>query len=201
MSFLSRHRAVKPILQSEANECGLACLAMIANYHRHDVDLTYMRTLFPLSRSGMTLANIVEVAGSLSLDAQGYGLANVGELANLSLPALLHWQGNHFVVLERIAGDTFHVQDPQFGLRLYQRADMERYFSGVALEFEPRIDFSRVESTSTTSFFELFQSIRGLGNVLGQVTVVSLAIGLLALSTPILLEIALDTVILRDPDL
>ncbi|WP_156387697.1 MULTISPECIES: peptidase domain-containing ABC transporter [unclassified Methylobacterium] len=195
MSFLNRRRAVKPILQSEANECGLACLAMIANYHRHDVDLTYMRTLFPLSRSGMTLANIVEVAGALSLDAQGYGLANVGELANLSLPALLHWQGNHFVVLERIVGDTFHVMDPQFGLRLYQRADMERYFSGVALEFEPRIDFSKVESKSATSFFELFRSIRGLGNVLSQVTIVSLAIGLLSLSTPILLEIALDTVI------
>jgi ATP-binding cassette subfamily B protein RaxB len=195
MPSLSRRRSVRSILQSEANECGLACLAMIANYHRHDVDLTYMRTLFPLSRSGMTLASIVEVAGALSLDAQGYGLANVGELANLSLPALLHWQGNHFVVLERIVGDTYHVQDPQFGLRLYERADMERYFSGVALEFEPRIDFKSVQSKTVLSFVDLFRSIRGLGHVVGQITMVSLALGLLALSTPILLEIALDTVI------
>ena len=195
MSFLNRRRAVKSILQSEANECGLASLAMIANYHRHDVDLTYMRTLFPLSRSGMSLASIVEVAGALSLDAQGYALGNVGELANLSLPALLHWQGNHFVVLERIAGGTYHVHDPQFGLRLYERADMERYFSGTALEFEPRIDFSAVEAKSGLSFLDLLRSIRGLSGVLAQITVVSLAIGLLGLATPILLEVALDTVI------
>ena len=195
MSFLARRRAVKTILQSEANECGLASLAMIANYHRHDVDLTYMRTLFPLSRSGMTLSNIVEVAGALSLDAQGYGLANVGELSNLALPALLHWKGNHFVVLERIVGNTYHIQDPQFGLRLYQRVDLERYFSGTALEFEPRLDFSQIESKNALSFIDLFRSIRGLGNVLAQVTIVSLAIGLLALATPILLQIALDTVI------
>jgi ATP-binding cassette, subfamily B, bacterial CvaB/MchF/RaxB len=67
----SRKPRIKTVLQSEANECGLACLTMLANFHRHDISLSYLRSLFPLSQRGMNLAEIVELAGQLDLDAQG----------------------------------------------------------------------------------------------------------------------------------
>ena len=192
---LARRRAVRPVAQSEAKECGLACLAMIANVHRHDIDLSYLRALFPLSQSGMSLGDIVEVAEGLGLDANGFALSNVGELTGVALPAILHWNGNHFVVLERIRAGRYHVHDPEFGLRIYDRADMERLFSGVVLEFQPRMDFARLTAERRLGFVEVFRATRGLGNTVWQISLVSLAIALLALGMPVLLEIALDVVI------
>ena len=192
---LARRRAVVLVAQSEAKECGLACLAMIANYHRHDIDLSYLRALFPLSQTGMSLGDIVEVAEGLGLDANGFALSNVGELSGVALPAILHWNGNHFVVLERVRGGRYHVHDPEFGLRIYDRADMERLFSGVVLEFQPRMDFARLTADRRLGFREVFSATRGLGSTVWQISLVSLAIALLALGMPVLLEIALDVVI------
>lgn len=181
--------------QSEAKECGLACLAMVANYHRHQIDLSYLRALFPLSQSGMSLADIVEVADGLGFDANGFALSNVGELSGVALPAILHWNGNHFVVLERIGRDGYRIQDPEFGLRIYDRADMERLFSGVVLEFQPRMDFARLTAERRLGFMEVFRATRGLSGTVWQICLISLAIALLGLGMPILLEIALDVVI------
>ncbi len=148
---LAPKRRVRSILQNEANECGLAALAMVANYHRHDIDLAYLRALFPLSRNGMTLASIVQLADSLDLDASGYALDGVTELEQVALPAILHWRGNHFVVLEKIARGRYHVQDPEFGLRIYERADVERLFGGVVLEFAPGWTFAPSRSATGSS--------------------------------------------------
>lgn len=193
--ILARRRRIRWMAQSEAKECGLACLAMVANYHRHQIDLSYLRALFPLSQSGMSLADIVEVADGLGFDANGFALSNVGELSGVALPAILHWNGNHFVVLERIGRDGYRIQDPEFGLRIYDRADMERLFSGVVLEFQPRMDFARLTAERRLGFMEVFRATRGLSGTVWQICLISLAIALLGLGMPILLEIALDVVI------
>lgn len=193
--ILAGRRRIRSLVQSEANECGLTCLAMIANYHRHEIDLSYLRALFPLSRAGMSLGDIVELADGLGLDAGGFALGNIDEFATVNLPAILHWNGNHFVVLETIAGGRYHVHDPEFGLRIYERADMERLFSGVVLEFAPRMDFTALKAERKLTFVEIFRSTRGLGNTVWQVALVSVAISLLGLATPVLLQLSLDVVI------
>lgn len=193
---LSPRRRVRSILQNEANECGLAALAMVANYHRHDIDLAYLRALFPLSRRGMTLASIVTLADSLDLDASGYALDGVAELEQVALPAILHWRGNHFVVLEKVAArGRYHVHDPEFGLRIYERADMERFFAGIVLEFAPRMDFRAIKAGDRLKLLDILRTTRGLGGTVWQITLVSVAISLLGLTTPVLLQIALDVVI------
>lgn len=193
--ILAGRRRVRTLVQSETNECGLTCLAMVANYHRHDIDLSYLRALFPLSRTGMSLGDIVELADGLGLDAGGYALSNVSELANVSLPAILHWNGNHFVVLESIKGGRYRVHDPEFGLRLYEQADMERMFSGIVLEFAPRMDLKQFKSERKLTLIELVRATRGLGSTVWQIALVSTAIALLGLATPVLLQVALDVVI------
>jgi ATP-binding cassette subfamily B protein RaxB len=193
--LLTQKQSIKTVLQSEANECGLACLTMLANFHRHDISLSYLRSLFPLSQRGMTLAEIVDLAGQLELDAQGLAITNVAELANLKCPALLHWNGNHFVVLEKIVRGSFHVHDPAFGLRLYAAEDVERHFSGVALEFEPRVKFEAIKAQKRSRFWSVFKACRGIEHVFAVVGVLSFASALFALTTPVFLEIALDTVI------
>ena len=191
----SRKPRIKTVLQSEANECGLACLTMLANFHRHDISLSYLRSLFPLSQRGMNLAEIVELAGQLDLDAQGLAVSNVTELANLKCPALLHWNGNHFVVLEKIVRGAFHVHDPAFGVRIYAAEDIERHFSGVALEFEPRIKFEAIKAAKKSRFWSVFRACRGIEHTIAVIAVLSLASSIFALTTPVFLEIALDTVI------
>ena len=193
--ILSRRRRVRTLVQSEANECGLTCLAMVANYHRHDIGLSYLRALFPLSRSGMSLGDIVELADGLGLDAGGYALSNVSELANVALPAILHWNGNHFVVLESIRAGRYRVHDPEFGLRLYDQADMERMFSGIVLEFAPRMDLKQFKAARKLTLVELIRATSGLGGTVWQIALVSTAIALLGLATPVLLQISLDVVI------
>ena len=194
-SILAGRRRVRSLVQSETNECGLTCLAMVANYHRHDIDLSYLRALFPLSRTGMSLGDIVELADGLDLDASGYALSNVGELANVTMPAILHWNGNHFVVLERISGGKYYVHDPEFGLRIYERSDIERMFSGVVLEFAPRMDFKKLKAERKLTLWEIIRSTRGLGNTVWQISLVSIAIALMSLAMPVLLQLALDVVI------
>lgn len=188
-------RRVRSLVQSEANECGLTCLAMVANYHRHDIDLAYLRALFPLSRTGMSLADIVELADTLGLDAGGYALTNIDELKGVQLPAILHWKGNHFVVLESVRGGRYRVHDPEFGPRLYERADMEQLFSGVVLEFAPRMDLERVRAEKKLTFRAVFRATSGLGSTVWQISLVTVAIALLGLAMPVLLQIALDVVI------
>jgi ATP-binding cassette subfamily B protein RaxB len=186
---------IKTVLQSEANECGLACLTMLANFHRHDISLSYLRSLYQLSQRGMTLAEIVTLAGQLDLDTQGLAISNVAELANLKCPALLHWNGNHFVVLEKIVAGTFHVHDPAFGLRTYSAEDIERHFSGVALEFEPRVKFEAIKAQKKSRFWSVFKSCRGIEHTIAVVATLSFASNLFALTTPVFMEVALDSVI------
>jgi len=195
LSIPGLQRRVKPVLQSEANECGLACLTMLANYHKHDISLSYLRSLFPLSQRGMTLAEIVELAGQLDLDAQGLAVSSIDELKNVRCPALLHWSGNHFVVLEKIERGRFTIQDPAFGTRVYTASDMETYFSGVALEFEPRVQFAAIRREKKSTVWSVFRSCRGIEHTITTVAVLSFAASLFGLATPVFLQIALDTVI------
>ena len=110
---LARH--VPEILQSERAECGLACIAMIAAYHGHDVDLPTLRQRFAFSALGATLREVVEVAGRLDMSSRAVK-APLDALGKLKLPAILHWDFNHFVVLTKITSDgAFWIHDPAIG--------------------------------------------------------------------------------------
>jgi ATP-binding cassette subfamily B protein RaxB len=143
----------------------------------------------------MTLAEIVELGGQLDLDAQGLAVASTQELANIRCPALLHWAGNHFVVLESAANGKFVVHDPAFGMRVYTGSDIEHYFSGVALEFEPRVQFAAIRQAKKSTFWSVFRACRGIEHTITTVAVLSFAASLFGLATPVFLQVALDTVI------
>lgn len=89
------------ILQTEASECGLACLAMIASYHQHQTDLPEMRKRFAISLKGATLEHLIDIADQLGLVSRPLRIG-MGHLSQLNLPAMLHWNLNHFVVLKAV---------------------------------------------------------------------------------------------------
>src|SRR5262249_59201772 len=89
------------ILQTEATECGVACLAMIAGYHGHAIDLGTLRRRHPVSLKGVTLRSLIEVAGDLHLSCRSLRF-EMEALNQLQLPAIIHWDLDHFVVLKRV---------------------------------------------------------------------------------------------------
>src|SRR3954463_14397119 len=100
LNFSSRGR-LPLVRQTEAAECGLACLAMVASFHGHRIDLNTLRRRHPVSLKGVTLRALIQVAGQMNLTARAWRL-ELAHLGQLQLPAILHWDVNHFVVLNRV---------------------------------------------------------------------------------------------------
>ncbi len=88
------------IRQTEASECGLACLAMVANHHGYESDLASLRRRFAISLKGSTLKGLVQIASSMGLGSRAVR-CELSALGELKLPAILHWDMNHFVVLSK----------------------------------------------------------------------------------------------------
>ncbi len=130
-------RRLPVVLQTEAAECGLACLAMIAGYHGHDSDPTALRRRFGFSLKGATLKDLIGVADRIGLASRPVRL-ELDELGMLRTPCILHWDLNHFVVLKSVGRGGIVIHDPAEGVRrLHASAEASRHFTGVALELTP----------------------------------------------------------------
>ncbi|NJD87772.1 MAG: peptidase domain-containing ABC transporter, partial [Betaproteobacteria bacterium] len=126
-------RRVPVILQSEAPECGIACLAMVASYHGYLTDLSAMRVRLSPSLKGITLKNIAQIAEGMGLTSRGVQ-APLEALGKLQLPAVLHWDMNHFVVLVAVKGRRLVIHDPARGRRVMPLDEASRHYTGVAME-------------------------------------------------------------------
>ena len=103
-------RNVPIILQSEAPECGIACLAMIAGHHGIETDLQTMRREHAVSLKGSTLKSLIDIADSMNLAARPLRV-ELPALRQLRLPAILHVDFNHFVVLTAVHADRVELHE------------------------------------------------------------------------------------------
>ncbi len=190
------------ILQTEASECGLASLAMIANWHGYRVSLSELRRRFGISLKGATLKDIIVIADAIGLAARPLRL-ELDELAELRLPCILHWDLNHFVVLQSVnPGHHVTIQDPAVGARKLSLAEVSRRFTGVAVEFTPTQRFEKASPTPRVKISQLLGRVTGLKAALAQVFVLALAIEVLAMIAPMLIGLVVDhTLVSGDRDL
>jgi ATP-binding cassette subfamily B protein RaxB len=179
------------ILQTEAAECGLACLAMVAAYHGGDTGLSALRRRFGLSLRGASLKDIVAIAGQVGLDARPLRL-EPDELPLLSTPCILHWDLSHFVVLKRASAGAVVIHDPAFGVRRLSRAEAQRHFTGVALELSPAQAFVAPEPEPRLRVRALFGRIVGVKRSLVLLAAMALAIETLGVTTPFLMQWIVD---------
>lgn len=182
------------LLQSEATECGLACLGMIAAAHGHRTDLASLRNRFPVSLKGATLAQLVQVAARMELAARPLKL-ELGHLPQLRLPCVLHWNFNHFVVLKAVRGDSIVIHDPASGERTVPMDEVSRAFTGVALELWPTTQFKPQDETRTVTLRQLMGRVTGLRRSFGLILVLALALELFGLVSPFYLQWVIDNVL------
>ncbi|MBD3654103.1 peptidase domain-containing ABC transporter [Kangiella sp.] len=189
------------IIQTEASECGLACLAMIANYHGHKVDLNSLRRKFSISSKGATLADLIKLGDNLEMSARPLRL-ELEELNHLKTPCVLHWDLNHFVVLKSIKRDKITIHDPAVGLRTLKLNEVSKHFTGVALELTPTPDFKPQEIKRKTKLSDFWSSITGIKRVLVQIFILSLLLQTFAIASPFYMQLVVDDVIVsQDLDL
>lgn len=183
-------------IQSEAAECGLVCLSIASSRLGRAVSLTELRRKFPVSIRGLTLAELADIAASMDMSARAVR-CGLDDLCDLSIPAVLHWGMNHFVVLQRARGDRIWVDDPAVGRRVLKRVEVSRKFTGVALELKRAPAFKRRRQPSNLSLYSLFQWSPALYGGLGQIFLLSLIVQAYVLASPFYLRIAIDEAALR----
>ncbi len=132
---------VPTIIQMEATECGAACLAMICAYYKKYVPLEEMRVACGVSRDGSRLQNIIKAADRYGFFSIMKSVQELDRLKDIPLPAILHWNMSHFVVLEKIKGNKYYLNDPAYGHRVVTREEMDLYFTGVVLILTPDFGF------------------------------------------------------------
>jgi ATP-binding cassette subfamily B protein RaxB len=194
-------RRLPMFLQTEAAECGLACLAMIAAYHGHNVDLAGLRRRFSTSLKGATLAQVMRIAGQLDFACRPLKL-DMEQLGQLKTPCILHWDLNHFVVLQGIRGDRVLIHDPAQGVRKLRRREVSAHFTGVALELNPTATFEPVTERQAISLRNLTGRVRGMVPALTQILLLAVGLEIFALAGPFYLQWVMDQVLVSaDQDL
>jgi len=183
--------SVKTILQTESNECGLACLAMIASTYGLQVDLVSLRHQFPISLKGINLSQLINIAGRLNLQSRSLRL-EIDHLSHLATPCILHWDMNHFVVLKSIHNNKATILDPAFGERRLSLNELSTHFTGIAVELSPTIEFKSKDIRKSISIRQLVEKVNGLFSSTAQLFILSIALQFFLIISPIYMQWTID---------
>lgn len=190
LGFFTRSR-VRLVRQTEIAECGLASLAMVANYHGLDIDLGTLRRRFAPSLRGAPLHSLIGLADKIGLTPRAVKLP-LEELKNLHTPCVLHWDMNHYVVLERIKGDKALIHNPDGRSTSMPLDEVSKHFTGVALELRPSNDFEGGKHRERLKLSQLSRRMTGLKRAVAQVLVLTLVLQAYVLASPYYMQVAID---------
>ncbi|AXT38952.1 peptidase domain-containing ABC transporter [Alteromonas sp. BL110] len=196
--FHTRSR-VPVILQSEAAECGLACMAMIAQYYSDKRDLNTLRQSISVSLRGTTLKDVMRIASELGFQPRAVKI-EMEHLVQLSCPAILHWDMNHFVVLTKVKGKHIFIHDPALGKRKLNLAEASKYITGIALEVSPSDTFSPKKSAPRLGLTQFFSRAIGFKRNLLTLFALSIVLQLFALAAPYYMQTVVDDVLIYNND-
>jgi ATP-binding cassette subfamily B protein RaxB len=195
-----RHR-VPLILQTEAAECGLASLAMVAAFHGLHTDMPTLRQRFSLSLKGATMVDLTRIAGQMHLNPRALR-AELEHLPQLQMPCVLHWDLNHFVVLTDIRHGKAVIHDPSRGVRQLSMDEVSKHFTGVVLELTPAAEFEPKVERQSVTLKQLLGRVSGLKRSLLQVFALALALEVFMLLSPFFMQWTVDSVLVAaDRDL
>ncbi len=186
------------VLQMEAVECGAAALAMVLAHHGAWIPLEQLRVACGVSRDGSKASNIVKAARALGLAAKGFR-KDPSTLHELPMPCIIHWNFNHFVVLEGIDGDRVSINDPAMGRRRIDQAELDLAFTGVALAMEPTEAFRKVGS-KPNGLRLLLRELRNSQGSVALAIAVSLALIIPGIVIPGFSKVFVDEILIQKND-
>lgn len=182
------------MLQTEASECGLTCLTMIACFYGYNIDLARLRQKFSVSLKGTTLANLIDIATGMALSSRALRL-EIEEMGELQVPCILHWDFNHFVVLKQVTRQYIILHDPAYGERKMRIEEVSKHFTGVALELMPTPQFEKKEDKQSIRWGQLIGKTIGLKRSLFQLFLLAITVEIFALTGPFLTQWVVDHVL------
>src|SRR5436305_1309416 len=184
------------VLQMEAVECGAAALAIVLPHFGRYVPLEELQIACGVSRDGSKASNMVKAARRYGLDAKGYK-KEPADLRTLPPPMILHWNFNHFVVLEGFRQGRVQINDPASGPRKISEDELDQSFTGVVLTFAAGPEFSRGGSPPRL-LPALGRRLAGSGWALAFVVLAGLALVIPGMVAPIFSKIFVDNVLLEN---
>ena len=191
------HRRVPVLLQMNAVECGAACLAMVLDYHGRKTRVAECSEVCRAGRDGLTAQNIAQAARSYGLRVVAFSL-EPSHFKDVSVPAIAHWEFNHFVVVEQWSPKWVEIVDPASGRRRVTARDFAASFTGVVLTLEPGVHFRTLGGSSRTRWQSyLIGMLRtpGASGLMLQILGASLCTLLFGLAVPLFTKVIVDRVL------
>jgi NHLM bacteriocin system ABC transporter peptidase/ATP-binding protein len=194
MSAAPRRVRTPTVLQMEAVECGAAALGIVLAHFRRWVPLEQLRVACGVSRDGSKASNVVKAARRFGLEAKGFK-KEPGALRGLAPPMILHWNFNHFVVLEGWKREVAYLNDPASGPRTVDAEELDQAFTGVVLTFRPGPGFAP-GGDPPSLFAGLRKRLRGMSKALAFALLTGLALVLPGLAAPAFFKVFIDEILL-----
>ncbi len=190
------HRKRVPELRQQSQvECGLACLAMILSYYGRKTSISELRTRYKVSRDGLSALGIVRAARDFGMRVRAISLQQ-NDFRFVKLPAIVHWEFNHFLVVERWSRKWVKVVDPARGRLRLTYDEFDAGFTGVVITLEPGDAFDRHAVPSPRSFRSyVLQSIRQAPATILQILGASLLLELFGLILPLVTKVVIDQIV------
>ncbi|QLG37818.1 MULTISPECIES: peptidase domain-containing ABC transporter [unclassified Paenibacillus] len=189
-------RRVPYVEQMHQSECGLCCLAMISAYHKKEVSLSRLRERADVGRDGTTLLQLKKIAVSIGFDVKAYRIEHMDQfhLKQVSLPAILHWNQGHFVVLEKIDNNYARIVDPRFGRIKLSLKNFSEQFSGflMTVGLTERIDIEK----SPNIWLDVLVHVKAHKNLFVYVFLITLALQFIVIGMPLFMKHVIDEVMI-----
>ncbi len=201
MLNFSGKKSIPVIYQTESTECGLACIAMLSSYHGYKIDLSSLRKSHSISSRGSTLTELISISQKMNLIARPVK-ASLEGLSQLSLPAILHWDFNHFVVLKKVNNISAVIIDPALGEKKIALNELSKHYTGVALEVSTSSNFEVGEEQQNLRIKTLIGSMPGWVSAVTKILLLALALEVFVLTSPFYIQLVVDQAVLStDSDL
>lgn len=185
--------------QQSASDCGAASLVMVGRYWGKRFSVNRLRDIANVDRNGASLRGLAAAAESIGFSTRPVK-ASLDKLALFSLPAIVHWEGKHYIVVYKVTRDRVIVADPAIGQRILTHTEFKAGWTGYTLLLQPTALLKETKET-TTPIFQFFELAKPHWLVLLEVFIASVLLQIFGLITPLFTQLLLDRVVVQRSNL
>ncbi|TAG90529.1 MAG: peptidase domain-containing ABC transporter [Oscillatoriales cyanobacterium] len=191
------------VLQQSEEDCGAACLATIAKFYGQNLTVSRVREFVGTGQQGTTLLGLKQGAEAIGLNARSVRAASaiLDKLEDAPLPAIIHWQGYHWVVLYGKQGKKYVIADPGVGIRYVSKEELAAAWTDwlcLLVEPDPERFFAQGDEQASASSLQRWMRRIGIyRKILMEAFLLNMVLGLLSISSPFLVQILTDDILVR----